>query len=38
MKIKVADLYEHSGGDEGIDKNINEAIVNLFWSDRVGLL
>jgi uncharacterized phiE125 gp8 family phage protein len=32
--LKVADLYEHRGGDEGIDKGINEAIESLLWPDR----
>jgi uncharacterized phiE125 gp8 family phage protein len=36
--LKVADLYEHRGGDEGIDKNINDAIESLLWPDRVDLL
>jgi uncharacterized phiE125 gp8 family phage protein len=36
--LKVADLYEHRGGDEGIDKNIKEAIESLLWPDRVNLL
>jgi uncharacterized phiE125 gp8 family phage protein len=36
--LKVADLYEHRGGDEGFDKNISEAIESLLWPDRVGLL
>jgi uncharacterized phiE125 gp8 family phage protein len=36
--LKVADLYEHRGGDEGIDKNINEAIESLLWPDRIGIL
>lgn len=36
--LKIADLYEHRGGDEGVDKNINEAIESLLWPDRVDLL
>jgi hypothetical protein len=36
--LKVADLYEHPGGDEGIDKNINEAIESLLWPDRINIL
>jgi uncharacterized phiE125 gp8 family phage protein len=36
--LKVADLYEHRGGDEGMDKNINEAIESLLWPDRATLL
>jgi uncharacterized phiE125 gp8 family phage protein len=36
--LKIADLYEHRGGDEGIDKSINEAIESLLWPDRVNLL
>jgi uncharacterized phiE125 gp8 family phage protein len=36
--LKVADLYEHRGGDEGIDKNINEAIEILLWPDRIVLV
>jgi uncharacterized phiE125 gp8 family phage protein len=36
--LKVADLYEHRGGDEGIDKAINEAIESILWPDRVVLL
>jgi uncharacterized phiE125 gp8 family phage protein len=36
--LKVADLYEHRGGDEGIDKAINEAIESLLWPDRVNIL
>jgi uncharacterized phiE125 gp8 family phage protein len=36
--LKVADLYEHRGGDEGMDKNINEAIENLLSPDRIGIL
>jgi uncharacterized phiE125 gp8 family phage protein len=36
--LKAADLYEHRGGDEGIDKTINEAIESLLWPDRVNLL
>jgi uncharacterized phiE125 gp8 family phage protein len=36
--LKVADLYEHRGGDEGVDKNIEEAIESLLWPDRVDLL
>jgi uncharacterized phiE125 gp8 family phage protein len=36
--LKVADLYEHRGGDEGMDKNINEAIESLLWPDRVNIL
>jgi uncharacterized phiE125 gp8 family phage protein len=36
--LKVADLYEHRGGDEGIDRNISEAIESLLWLDRVDLL
>jgi uncharacterized phiE125 gp8 family phage protein len=36
--LKIADLYEHRGGDEGIDKNINEAIESLLWPDRVCAL
>jgi hypothetical protein len=36
--LKVADLYEHRGGDEGFDKNINDAIESILWPDRVDLL
>jgi uncharacterized phiE125 gp8 family phage protein len=36
--LKVADLYEHRGGDEGIDKNINDAIESLLWPDRINIL
>jgi hypothetical protein len=36
--LRVADLYEHRGGDEGFDKNVNEAIESLLWPDRVDLL
>lgn len=36
--LKVADLYEHRGGDEGIDRNIRDAIESLLWPDRVDLL
>jgi uncharacterized phiE125 gp8 family phage protein len=36
--MKVADLYEHRGGDEGVDKNINDAVESLLWPDRVGIL
>jgi uncharacterized phiE125 gp8 family phage protein len=36
--LKVADLYEHRGSDEGIDKNINNAIERLLWPDRIGVL
>ena len=36
--LKVADLCEHRGGDEGIDRNINEAIESLLWPDRIGVL
>ncbi len=36
--LRVADLYEHRGGDEGFDKNINEAIESLLWPDRIDLL
>ena len=35
--LKAADLYEHRGGDEGIDKSINEAVESLLWPDRVDL-
>lgn len=36
--LKVADLYDHRGGDEGMDKNIQEAIESLLWPDRVDVL
>jgi hypothetical protein len=36
--LKIADLYERCGGDEGIDKNINEAIKSLLWPDRINIL
>jgi len=36
--LKIADLYEHRGGDEGIDKSINEAIESLLWPDRINIL
>ena len=36
--LKVADLYEHRGGDEGIDKNINGAIESLLWPNRINIL
>jgi uncharacterized phiE125 gp8 family phage protein len=36
--LKVADLYEHRGGDEGMDKNINDAIERLLWPDRSEIL
>jgi uncharacterized phiE125 gp8 family phage protein len=36
--LKVADLYEHRGGDEGIDKAIAEAVESLLWPDRVNIL
>ncbi len=36
--LKVADLYEHRGGDEGIDKSINQAIESLLWPDRICFL
>jgi uncharacterized phiE125 gp8 family phage protein len=32
--LKVADLYEHRGGDEGVDRNIQDAIESLLWPDR----
>jgi uncharacterized phiE125 gp8 family phage protein len=35
--LKVADLYERRG-DEGFDKNVNEAIESLLWPDRVDFL
>ena len=38
MLLKIADLYEHRGGDEGFDKNINGAIESLLWPDRVDML
>jgi len=33
--LKLADLYEHRGGDEGIDKNVMEAVESLLWPDRI---
>ena len=36
--LKIADLYEHRGGDEGMDKSINEAIESLLWPERVDIL
>jgi hypothetical protein len=30
--------YEHRGGDEGIDKAINDSIESLLWPDRVDIL
>ena len=36
--LKVADLYEHRGGDEGFDKNIDDAMESLLWPDRINIL
>ena len=36
--LKMADLYEHRGGDEGVDKVINDAVESLLWPDRISLL
>lgn len=36
--LKLADLYEHRGGDEGIDKGITEAVESLLWPERIDLL
>ena len=36
--LKIADLYEHRGGDEGMVKSINEAIESLLWPERVDIL
>ena len=36
--LKVADLYEHRRGDEGIGKSFNEAVESLLWPDRIDLL
>ncbi len=38
IQVKVADLYEHRGGDEGFDKNISDAIESILWPDLVDLL
>lgn len=36
--LKLADLYEHRGGDEGMDKEINGAVESLLWPERVEIL
>jgi hypothetical protein len=36
--LKVTGFYERRGGDEGIDKDIGEAVESPLWPDRVNIL
>ena len=35
--LKPADLYNHRGVEDKLDRDINVAVESLLWSDRVGL-
>lgn len=33
--MTVGDLYEHRGGEEGVDRDIERAVEALLWPDRI---